>query len=91
MLTFETKAASIPWGHIAADMYRRMFWLGERSGIMAVWRYGGVAGIDLGAGLCAMEGDKRWMMRASWLRLLTRRKVRASSTQRSGSSREVED
>lgn len=32
---------------------------------MAVWWYGGVAGIDLGAGLCAMEGDKRWMMLAA--------------------------
>jgi hypothetical protein len=34
---------------------------------------GVVAGIDLGGRDCAIECDKRWMMRASWLRLSTRR------------------
>ena len=41
-----------------------------------------VAGID--SGLCAIEGDKRWMMRVSWLRLSTRRKGVGVEPQGSG-------
>lgn len=35
---------------------------------------GSVAGIDLGGSASGVVGDKRWMMRTSWLRLSTRRK-----------------
>ena len=79
MLTLEMKAGSRPWGHIAVGVAADVL-AGEE-----VWHGEKYGGIDLGGKDCAIEGDKRWTMRAAGCGCRRGEKVRASNAQREGS------